>query len=446
MADPPMKSTYSLRARGKKAGAEEAPSAAAAAKVEEGAAAALPPLPKTGKKSLGKADRVTVVNMTGKKEEVKKETSGRLGAGAGPEPETAPVAFGVLPTEVPYEGLLGRAEAEGRNIVYPYLAYLTEREAEMIFTGGQAFAGLPSPARPFFVLLFGSPGSGKSSALARLPELIGLDPGTAVQINLDSLVESVEPFRAITHKIAQNELKDRGMTINTANTNTIEKISQATFGPYVSFMRLTKNNRPKVEEKETVEPEGGKKSKSKKPAKFKRSLNEIRLYMLEKALEAGKNIIYERTVSRIDEDILKDEVFNKIPAKYQVFIIYTKIDDVGELQRRLASRPKAMMKRNPPFFRGVAPSMAESFIRHHEEYFRRYLLQLQDEGKQILVVPADGSAVQYYPPKPESGSAAAAAATATSTSTSTGNARRGGNRKINTRKRKGSHGRKTRRC
>jgi hypothetical protein len=247
-----------------------------------------------------------------------------------------------------------------KNTTYPYVASLNEKEAEMIFTSGKGFDGLSTPDEPIFVLLYGTPGSGKSTALKRMDKLAGLDPADAVQINLDSLIEVLEPFRLMTAKIAFGAFEEKGIeNINSANQATVAEIAGKASGPYMTIMRSKKNNRP-GHEGEFMD----------------KNILDLRLGMLDLALKAGKNIIYERTVSDFKKDTLGPEVFEKIKESgrpYKVVVIYTKIDDEDILKERLRSRPLAMLKRNPPFFRGVPSTLAKKFITAHEEYFRKFL-------------------------------------------------------------------------
>jgi predicted ABC-type ATPase len=247
-----------------------------------------------------------------------------------------------------------------KNITYPYVGSLNEKEAEMIFTAGKGFDGLSTPDEPIFVLLYGTPGSGKSTALKRMDGLAGLDPADAVQINLDSLIEVLEPFRLMTAKIAFGAFEEKGIeNINSSNQATVAEIAGKASAPYLSIMRSKKNNRPGHEGEV-----------------MKYNILDLRLLMLDLALKAGKNIIYERTVSDSKKDILGPEVFEKIKASghpYKVFVIYTKIDDEEVLKERLRMRPLSMLKRNPPFFRGVPSTLAKKFITAHEEYFRNFL-------------------------------------------------------------------------
>lgn len=247
-----------------------------------------------------------------------------------------------------------------KNTTYPYLGSLNEKEAEMIFTNGKGFEGLSTPAEPIFILLYGTPGSGKSTALKRMEKLAGLDPADAVQINLDSLIEVLEPFRLATAKIAFTAFEEKGVeNINSANQATVAEIAGKASGPYLTIMRSKKNNRP-GHEGEVME----------------QNILDLRLKLLDNALKAGKNIIYERTVSDSKKDTLGPEVFDKIKVSghpYKVFVIYTKIDDEELLKERLRTRPLTMLKRNPPFFRGVPSTLAKKFITAHEEYFRKFL-------------------------------------------------------------------------
>jgi energy-coupling factor transporter ATP-binding protein EcfA2 len=311
------------------------------------------------------------------------------------------------------EGSAAAAAAESKNLTYPYLGSLTKEKGELIFTRRKGYNHMPSPEQPIFVLLIGTPGSGKSTALARMNELVGLDPENAVQISLDSLIESLEPFRAKTSEIATKMLAASGLELrNNLPEEVVGEIAGKTSGPYLSYMKAKKNNRP---------------GKVGNPLEM--SLNEMRYYLLDKALAEGKNIIYERTISDASKDSLKEEVFARIAASgkpYKIFVVYTKIDDETELRDRLRRRPIGMMKRDPSFFRGVPSVMARKFIANHEEYFRKYLLPLESEGVQLVVLYWDGRDPQYIPERP-------AAAATENAPKETANAK-GGKRKTRRRK------------
>lgn len=272
------------------------------------------------------------------------------------------------------------------NKTYNYLANLTAEEGEKVFTEGRAFKNLPTPDVPTFVLLIGSPGSGKSTALRRMKELTGLDPKDAAQISLDSLVESVAPFRAKTSALAQSMMAAEGVALGpNVPKKLVNAIAGKTSGTYTTYMKGKKNNRPNHLGEELPQ-----------------SLNELRFALLDKALGEGKNIVYERTVSSAKEDFLREEVLGRIYASkkpYKIYVIYTKIDDPAMLEERLRRRPLNMMMRDPPFFRGVPSFLAKKFIETHEEYFRKFLGSLAAEGIQVIVLFADGRPDLFIPEK-----------------------------------------------
>ena len=71
-----------------------------------------------------------------------------------------------------------------QNKTYEYREEITVDEALKIFTGGRDIHTLPSPTdeKPIFVMLFGPPGSGKSTALSKVESLIVLKFPRSVRI------------------------------------------------------------------------------------------------------------------------------------------------------------------------------------------------------------------------------------------------------------------------
>jgi len=230
---------------------------------------------------------------------------------------------------------------EGRKL-YDCRADITIDEALKIYTGQRGLAALPTPEKPIFVLLYGPPGAGKSTALSKIQELIHLDPADAVTISLDALVESVRTFCAETSAIGQHARNAR----NRGNQATVDENFKAAAKPYLGMMMAKGNNRPGAA----------------KGAKVM-SLNEIRKEALRVAVEAGKNIIYERTGTGLFEK----ELFEVLQAKYTIYVVYPRVSK-EELQSRLAKRPFQQLEETPSFFRVVAPALAGKFIDESEAY------------------------------------------------------------------------------
>ena len=254
------------------------------------------------------------------------------------------------------------------NWIYPYRADIDLNEAILIATGGKGFQD-PAPDHPVCVILLGTPGSGKSFALNYVKDAIGLDPEKAVYVSLDALVESVWPFRFKTAAIGSEK------SLSFKN-----KVSKAS-GVYSGMWRAKKNNRP-AHEGESLP--------------F--SLNDLRYELMRKAIEAGQNIIYERTISDPKKDILGPDVFDPLAASskpYKIFLIYPKNVTVEEVVANLERRPDQQMARNPPFFRAVPPDpyLVEKSLRDHMEYYHRFLVPRLERGELIEVeLPSSDSA------------------------------------------------------
>lgn len=256
--------------------------------------------------------------------------------------------------------------------VYPYRKNIGLKEAFEIFT---RHTDLPyeqlqphGGEKPFFVLLYGPPGSGKSYTFAHLSEIIpGVDPKKAVSISLDALAESVGKFRSKTME-----------AYSAKNMNSLS-------GIYTSTIRGTYDNA--VYNKAPPKPKKGEAI----PAKFP-SLTDIRIQALDTSIAEGKNIIYERTVSSTREDTFQDEIFAKTRGRYTVYVVFPQVDSVEELAGRLAKRVNTMAK-TKGFARHVPPELAESFLRTHNEYMRAYLLPKlgTDIDAMYLVYPSSGT-------------------------------------------------------
>lgn len=256
--------------------------------------------------------------------------------------------------------------------VYPYRKNIGLKEAFEIFTRHTEYPYEQlqphDGEKPFFVLLYGPPGSGKSYTFSHLSEIIpGVDEKKAVSISLDALAESVGKFR--------------NRTMNAYRAKNMDALT----GIYASTIRGTYNN--SLFNKAPPKPKKGETP----PMKFP-SLIDIRLQALDTCIAEGKNIIYERTVSSTRDDLFQEEIFNKTRGHYTVYVVFPQVDSVEELAGRLAKRVD-IMATTKGFARHVPPEMAESFLRTHNEYMTAYLIPKL--GREIdaiyLVFPSSGT-------------------------------------------------------
>lgn len=248
-----------------------------------------------------------------------------------------------------------RIPKEPEGGIYPYRKSIQLQEAFEIFTrhvpeGRRSISALQAAARPkpFFVLLYGPPGSGKSYTFANLSKIIeGVDSREAVSISLDALAESVQPFRAKSLSLFK---ESRG------NAKKLKEVENA----YRSTIMGKYNN----------EFVGSSKNKNVKKYPSYQSLNDVRGEALNYSIQHRLNIIYERTVANASKDILQDEIFAKVKGKYTVYIVYPQVD-VSSLQSRLRSRVEAMSEVG--FARYVNPDEAENFLGTHDTYMATFL-------------------------------------------------------------------------
>lgn len=250
-----------------------------------------------------------------------------------------------------------RIAKEPEGGIYPYRKSVQLSEAFEIFTrhvpeDKRSISALRAAAaarpKPFFVLLYGPPGSGKSYTFANLSDIIeGVNAGDAVSISLDALAESVKPFRNKSLSLFQ---ESRG------NAKKLKEVENA----YRSTIMGKYNN----------EFAASSKNKAAKEKPTYKSLNEVRGEALNSAIEKRLNIIYERTVSTASKDILQDEIFAKVKGIYTVYVIYPQVD-VLKLQNRLRSRVQSMSATG--FARYVDPEQAEAFLGTHETYMATFL-------------------------------------------------------------------------
>jgi hypothetical protein len=258
--------------------------------------------------------------------------------------------------------------------IYPYRKNIGLEQAFEIFTRhtetplDELKPGRGAGEKPFFVLLYGPPGCGKSYTFAHLSEIIpSVDSSKAVSISLDALAESVGKFRNRSLEAYKAE-----------DYETCETL-------YTSTIRGTYNN--SLYNKSPGKPKKGEPTPEKFPA-----LTELRLQALDESIRRGLNIIYERTAASTKSDIFEDEIFVKTRGRYNVYVIYPQVEK-EELEARLAKRIHNMAK-TKGFARYVPPELASDFLETHMAYMIQYLvpkLGTGDIDALYLVNPSKGT-------------------------------------------------------
>lgn len=270
------------------------------------------------------------------------------------------------------------APSTDNDMMYLYRADIDLPEALRIYTGGCLSPShnggskdpitLPRPETPYFIILFGPPGAGKSSVIRNLHKYTPVRSSDCVNISLDALVESTHGFRSKTAEIGANKSKSNEQKIK--ETGSI----------YTSYRSTKVSNKPL-----SLRQLGQEKTKVAK------SLQEIRSDALEFSLSNGFNITYERVISDAKKDNYQTEIFEKIATyeealgkRYKVIILNLTLP-AEELVERLTRRPQEMMKQNPPFYRGIPPSFAYISIEIHRQYLNRFLKPRVD-GKYFVII------------------------------------------------------------
>ncbi len=264
--------------------------------------------------------------------------------------------------------------------------------------------------KPVFVFMIGSPGAGKSQGHAQLAELEILADKNYCTINLDSLLESLKPFRAgsaIGHLLKNylGELyprapegapksapKPKSPSFIHAYQSTTENVGSFLYynDPYTRSelekavnARLGKNM---VEEADIAARRGeifaelnairGKFPKSVSAAG--ESIIAINDAAIRRAVEKGINIVYETTLDIAADGTVKkfDKIYTMLlPTPYIIHLL--KIEDsVEHVQQKIKTRQEyGMPYEEYPFYRYVpfGRNIVSSYITKNDLAFSRIL-------------------------------------------------------------------------
>jgi hypothetical protein len=221
---------------------------------------------------------------------------------------------------------------------------------ESTATSGHTVNSLPSYMRPIFLIKYGPPGSGKSSA-DKLIETFGVPINKYVNIALDDMVTSVRSYRRNTQKLYKRYTNEG----KPFNTNFYAGINTA-----FAKAKNTKNA-------------------------LGLSIDEKRKLLFQKSIDLGKNIIFETTgsSSKPGVDYLA-EFLDAVPPIYQVILIYPVVK-ADILQGRVRGRAEAQLGLPEPYFRIVNPDTVPVKVDNSVRYFHEFLVRrLFDDSLRII--------------------------------------------------------------
>jgi len=220
---------------------------------------------------------------------------------------------------------------------------MTPDTAMGIFTQGRGIAACipPEGTQPYFVFLFGAPGSGKSFARSHLSEILGRKLLPAVEISNDALVESLQAFRENTAAKGE-EARGRGEIINTQGIWTRHAKSKNAGG---------------------------------------RSLIDYSESILDASISARANIIYEGGLNEVK--------FHGILQKlgdYRGNIFFVRLmTHAAKIMEHLATRGNVYMKRSPPFYRSLQPKVGAFLFKQNNEFFEKVVAPAATAGALAVV-------------------------------------------------------------
>ena len=229
---------------------------------------------------------------------------------------------------------------------------------------------------PYFVIVVGAPGVGKTTKIQQILEKIGIEYNDFYNIALDSLIERVEPYRKVTKRL-YNTLKAKKVSSNEHNMTEknyallsevyLPTIISKNINFSLSATEKAKINKIAAIGDATVE-EPLKKEKVETGLK---ELNELRSEGLKYGVMNELNIIYDTTLvskkDKVKEDIMPILEMNK-NVKYKIIVILVTAE-ARNIQNRIKGRHKKMLEEKDPYIRAINPHLTDMFIKQNKEGF-----------------------------------------------------------------------------
>jgi len=216
--------------------------------------------------------------------------------------------------------------------LYNKTSDITYNEIMKIFTKEKE---MKSRENPLLVILYGPPGSGKSSSKTAVYKTYGLSSDDFIHIDIDEPLESTRNLREETRVIRES------YPYNT--TNAINKAGQ--------LNKLTKE----ISKRRVVHMNGkvrwdGLDTRSENDGLYKWSIREKLHAAIQEALDRNWHIMLDMTGNRADEPGLEyQRLFTVLPEIYKVIVFYPFISYQTQ-KNRTFKRANEFMTKNPPYY------------------------------------------------------------------------------------------------
>ena len=180
-----------------------------------------------------------------------------------------------------------------------------------------------------FAVIIGSPGTGKTTTSQVILQQKDMDYDSFYKVSLDSLTESVKPYRNLTRN-AYFHLKKGKKEINNSNLGVLSGITS-------SFISAKKTNFKANKTRKRVFEGVTNKIKNEDPAL--RSLDQLLWKGLEFGIQHQFNILYDTTIGKTGDKIIKEIIplLATAPVPYQLIVILVEAPE-DQIKQQLGKR------------------------------------------------------------------------------------------------------------
>jgi len=182
---------------------------------------------------------------------------------------------------------------------------------------------------PIFAVIIGSPGTGKTTTSRAILQEKGMDYDSFYKASLDSLTESVKPYRNLTRN-SYFHLKQGKKELNNSNLGVLSGITS-------SFISAKKVNFKVNKTRRRVFEGVANKIKNEDPAL--QSLDQLLWKGLHFGIQHQFNILYDTTIGKTGDKIIKDLIplLASSPVPYQLIVILVEAPE-EQIKQQLGKR------------------------------------------------------------------------------------------------------------